>query len=409
MNRMREIAGRPDRAVDYMLREIRHICRDMKKRDPGSEGEREAGTYMADALKRECGCSSVLLESFEEHPSAFYRYFYLSAFFDVFSWLGYWIHPAVSILSGSIALLLFVFQFCLYKQLIDPLFPQKIGTNVTAVRPCSGEVKQRIFLNGHIDAAWEFPLNYYFGGVVFEIPGVMALIGVLTDMVLSVCSLCGCAWSGRAFRFCAVFVPFFVLVAATYNPRRIVDGANDNLSGCYISIALLREMERNGIELEHTEVGALLTGSEEAGLRGAKAWGQKHKNDYTDVPTYILSFDTIHDPKLLAVNEKDLNGTVKADAGLCELFLQAAEETGLPCRRSWVPPFGGSTDSAAFTQAGFRSVGITGLNHKLENYYHTRKDDPDNLNREGLKNCLVITARLIEILEDAVVNGDGSH
>ena len=46
-------------------------------------------------------------------------------------------------------------------------------------------MKQRIFLSGHIDAAWEFPLNYRFGGIVVEIPGGMALIGVLYCLVLS--------------------------------------------------------------------------------------------------------------------------------------------------------------------------------------------------------------------------------
>ena len=55
-----------------------------------------------------------------------------------------------------------------------------------------------------------------------------------------------------------VFVPFFVLIAFTYNPRRVVDGANDNLSGCYMGITVLREMERLGVVLENTEMGVIL-------------------------------------------------------------------------------------------------------------------------------------------------------
>jgi hypothetical protein len=64
-----------------------------------------------------------------------------------------------------------------------------------------------------------------------------------------------------------------------------------------------------------------------------------------------------------------------------------------------VPLFGGSTDSAAFTQGGFRSVGITGLNHRLEDYYHTRNDTGDNLNCAGLENCFRATVTLIESFE----------
>lgn len=387
------------RAVAYMLQEIRHICQDMRKRAPGSEGEHEAALYMAQKLKTDCGCNEVLVESFQEHPCAFYGYFRFSAFFDVLCWAGFYLHPLVSILSGSIAMLLFVFQFCLYKPIIDPLFPACTGTNVTAIRPCKGEVRQRVFLNGHIDAAWEFPLNHYFGGVVFEIPGVMALLGVLLCMTFSVLKLCGFHWVSSVFGWFVVFVPFFVLVAFTYNPKRVVDGANDNLSGCYIGISLLHELEQSGIDLEHTELGVILTGSEEAGLKGAKAWSAMHKNDYKDVPTYIVCYDTIHDPKYLAINGRDLNGTVKADAQLGDLFLSAAKEADVSCKRGWVPPFGGSTDSAAFTQGGFRSIGITGLNHKLEDYYHTRKDSFDNMDRQGLENCFAITVRLLEKLD----------
>ena len=65
-----------------------------------------------------------------------------------------------------------------------------------------------------------------------------------------------------------------------------------------------------------------------------------------------------------------------------------------------VPLFGGATDSAAFTQGGFRSVGITGLNHVLEYYYHTRRDTCDNMDRDGLINCYKAAVKLIGSLEE---------
>ena len=387
-------------AVDFARREITHICRDMKKRAPGSEGEREAAAYMAASLKTDCGCAEVKVEAFKEHPASFYSYFYFSAAFDTLCAASFFIRPWLSILFGCLALILFLFHFVLYKKTIDPFVPEKESVNVTAVKKCSGEVRQRVFLNGHIDAAWEFPLNYRFGGVIFEIPGVMATVGVFFYIALSVFALCGAGGWTRMAGLCGLlFVPFFLLLTITYNPKRVVDGANDNLSGCYIGIAILREMERRGICLAHTEVGVILTGSEEAGLRGAKAWARAHKNDFKDVPTYIISFDTIHDPKQLAVNTRDLNSTVQSDPELCDLFLQAAAEAGVPCKKGIVPLFGGSTDSAAFTQGGFRSIGLTGLNHVLEDYYHTRRDSSDNMNEEGLENCIKATVMLIGMLD----------
>ncbi len=74
----------------------------------------------------------------------------------------------------------------------------------------------------------------------------------------------------------------------------------------------------------------------------------------------------------------------------------AIQGVNVPCKKGWVPPFGGATDSAAFTQGGFRSVGITGLNHKLEDYSHTRRDTWDNLTAKGLENCYKATVQLLE-------------
>ena len=49
-----------------------------------------------------------------------------------------------------------------------------------------------------------------------------------------------------------------------------------------------------GITLENTEVGVILSGSEEAGLRGSKAWCEAHKGEFDDVPTIILSYDIMY-------------------------------------------------------------------------------------------------------------------
>ena len=95
------------------------------------------------------------------------------------------------------------------------------------------------------------------------------------------------------------------------------------------------------------------------------------------------------------VNRRDLNNTVDSDEDLCDYFLLAAEDAGVPCRDGKVPLFGGATDSAAFTQGGFRSIGITGLSHRLERFYHTRLDTPENLSPIALENCFRVTAEFV--------------
>jgi len=395
-------------SVDYMTGQITRICRDLPPRSPGSEGEKAAAAYLAKELRGNCGCDEVRTESFCERPGAFYGYLYFSAALDVLCALSFFIAPWLSLLFGIAAILLMLFQFILYRQVVDPFFPEKQGTNVTAVRRSRAKPRRRVFFNGHIDAAWEWPVNYYLGGVAYAVHVVLTIVGVVFYCVLAVLRILGAgAWVRTAALCGLAFIPFWVGLVFLWDRRRVVDGANDDLSGCMMGMALLRALNKSGVRLEDTEVGVILTGSEEAGLRGAKAWCAAHGGEYRDVPTYIFSYDTIHDPRFLMTNERDLNGTVRSDRALSALFLRAAGEVGVPCRRGWVPPMGGATDSAAFTHGGFRSVGITGLSHKLEPYYHTRRDSYDNLNAEGLENCYAATVRTLELIEGgALEDGD---
>lgn len=407
---LQSIIDKKKEAAEYMVSEITHICKDFEKRDPGSKGEQQACEYMADVLKNEFGCERADVESFKENPGSFFGWIYFTITFVLAAVAISFFYPLVSIILIVVGLLIVFMQFGLYKKFIDRFFPEKTGHNVTAVKSCKGEVKRRIFFNGHPDAAWEWPVNYKLGGVGFEGHAVICGIGAVYYLVISIMLV---AKNGLEYvSFDAdetlgllrliglVFVPFLIGLYWMWNENRIVDGANDNLSGCYMGIAILKALKEEGIEFENTEVGVILTGSEEAGLRGAKAWCAAHKGEFDDVPTFIFSYDTIHDPKYLMTNYRDLNGTVKADKDVSDLFMEAAKELDISCKKGWVPPLGGATDSAAFAQAGFRATGVTGLNHKLEDYYHTRRDTYDNMNEQGLADCFAISVKALEMFDN---------
>ncbi len=408
---LQKIIDKKDAAAQYMLDEITYICKNFEKRDPGSKGEQQACEYMAEVLKKDCGCDRADVESFKENPGSFFGWIYFTITFVLLAIPLFFVFPLASILLILAGLFIVFMQFGLYKKLIDRCFPEKTGHNVTAVKKCTGEVKRRIFFNGHPDAAWEWPVNYKLGGVGFEGHAVLCGIGAIYYLVISIISIVqrggvsfGMMDTGSLLFKLAlgglVFVPFLVGLYWMWNKNRIVDGANDNLSGCYMGIAILKALQDEGIEFENTEIGVILSGSEEAGLRGAKAWCEQHKGEFDDVPTFIFSYDTIHDPKYLMTNYRDLNGTVKADKDVSDLFMEASKEVGIPCKKGWVPPLGGATDSAAFAQAGFRATGVTGLNHKLEDYYHTRRDTYDNMNLEGLAGCFAVSVKALEMFDN---------
>ena len=406
---LKKIIDKKESAAKYIIDEITHVIKTCGKRDPGSEGEKKSCEYMAKVLK-DCGCEDVKIEPCEVAPKAFYGWIYFTITFVLISVAAFFFVPVVGIPLISLGFVLVLLQFGVYKKVLDPFFKKKTSHNVTAIKKCTGEVKRRIIFNGHPDATWEWPVNYALGGVGFEGHAVIVVLGALFYLVLSVMYV---VQNGitvglpdlenpliKAGLWGLLFVPFMIGLYFMENYKLVVDGANDNLTGCYMGIAVLKYLKDEGIELENTEVGVILTGSEEIGLRGSKAWVDAHKNDFKDVPTFIYAFDTINESKYLMANYRDLNGTVKSDAEVADLFYEAAQAIGVPCKKGWIPPLGGAVDAAAFTQGGFRAAGVTGLNHKLERYYHTRLDNVESLNKDGIANCFAATVKTLEMFDN---------
>ncbi|MDR0883081.1 MAG: M20/M25/M40 family metallo-hydrolase [Oscillospiraceae bacterium] len=400
------IRARKDEAAKYMEQEIVHTIKSFGKRRPGSEGETKAVHYMADKL-REYGCDSVTVEPFDVHTGAFMGWIYFCMTVVLAAFGLYFVGERWSQIAAvcliAIGLVLFVGEFVFYFKVIDPLYRKQTSHNVTAVKKPTGEVKQRIFYNGHPDVANEFTFSYHFGFKVYAAHFLGSLVGLGYFVTILVLQLTGILPRETVLLLGyigLIFVPFWVGMYFMSNPKMPVDGANDNLTACYMGIALMKELQEQGIELEHTEVGVLITGSEEEGLRGAKAWAAAHQGEYQDVDTYFFCYDTIRERDYFAVNLKDLNGTVKADAEAGEMFLQAAKTVGVKFSKGLVPFGGGATDSAALAQGGFKSVGITGMNHNLERYYHTREDSYDNLDLTALADCFAVSTQLLEDLEN---------
>ncbi|HRR90576.1 MAG TPA: hypothetical protein P5161_07350, partial [Eubacteriales bacterium] len=45
---------------------------------------------------------------------------------------------------------------------------------------------------------------------------------------------------------------------------------------------------------------------------------------------------------------------------------------------------------------------ITGMDHNLQDYYHTRRDTYDNLDEKGLADCFAVSVQVLEDLENGV-------
>ena len=398
---LRKVIDKKDEAAQFMIDEITHICTKFEKRGPGSYGEQQACEYMAEQLK-ELGCDTTYVDEFKENPGSFFGWIYFTITFCFLALGSYLLNvPVLSIVFIVLGLTLCVLQFGLYKKTVDKFFKEKIGHNAAGFKKPTGEVKRRIIFNGHPDGAWEWPFKYMFTYLGFDIHMIVCFIGAFYTIGIAIANVAGAFDNNpelgtKLGLWGLVFAPFWFGLYFMWNRNKIVDGANDNLSGCYIGIAILKALKDEGIELENTEIGVVLTGSEEAGLRGAKAWCEAHAHEFNDVPTFVYSYDTITQPEYMQANYRDLNSTVKVDKDVSDLYVEACEELGIKCGKGVVPPLGGATDSAAFAQAGMRSTGITALNHALPDFYHTRLDTPDALNKECLADCFAASVKVLE-------------
>lgn len=419
MAKIRDLLNQKYEAAEYMKDEITHVIKTFGKRPPGSEGERKSVEYMQEVCKPLTDSSKI--EPFTLRPAAFYGWIYIDVTIMLIGFILSFFIPILTLLCTGIFMYIMIREFVLYQECVDPLFPKKTSHNMWALKKAKIETRQRIFYNGHPDAAQQWTFNHYFGGIGFVAHFVIAMVGVVYLFVMATAStIVNFVVTKSALGFLSVtklgegaipqqimqilllltfiFIPGWLLMYWLWDERMVVDGANDNLTGCYLGIAVLKFMQENNIELDYTDVGVALTGSEEAGLRGGYAFAKEHKTDYLDVPTIFVSYDTMHEEKYLYVNVSDLNTTVKSNKYACDLYMQACKNTGVQVQAGTVPL--GATDNAAFNKGNLISVGVTALNHNLQDYYHTMKDSYDNLDSDCLAACFAASIECVALLEE---------
>lgn len=370
--------------TNFSVRGIKKICKDVGPRPAGSEQEHEAQKLMAAEL--DGACDKVEIEPFDVHPGAFLGWILTDGIMMIAAIVLFFFGmSAIALALCALSLIFAIVEFLLYKKLLDPFFPKKTSHNVVAVRKPKGEVRRRIIFSGHADSANEWRFTYY-GGSKLLVPIIgLSFVGILLGLVLGIWAVAaGHAFSAadsdalNVMRYVFLaWIPILFTALFFENKKRPVMGANDDLTGCFISMAVVKYMQQHDIRFENTEVWVVLTGSEEAGLRGAKEFCKAHKNELSDVETVFVGLDTIRDYDFAAVYSRDLTGTVKNDAGACALVKEAAKQTGLDLPYKSV--FFGATDAAAVTQAGMKAVSVAAMDPAPAKYYHTRLDTADNL------------------------------
>jgi hypothetical protein len=358
--------------INWGVQIILYIIGRVGPREPASPAEYAAQQIWFDEMSKYC--DTVNLEPFTVRPGCLMAWVYLaSALMILAIFLYNFQQRLIAFICTTIAVVFFIGEFILYKELIDPLYPAKQSVNCVGIIKPELEVTRRIILCGHADSMYEWWYNYLGGHVLFTIVVLVGLVGLLISFVMQII-LCN-AYSGWFAVAQLFWLPFFGALLFFTNWTRIVQGANDNLTGCVAAVAVAKYLSDNGIRLEHTEVRILTSGCEEAGLRGAKAYVRQHPPD--GIETAFIAFDCIREIDKMRIYNRDMTATVALDQKVCNVMQKGGQLAGLNLDFGWI--YFGSTDAAAAQQGGYPSGSFVAMDFGPADFYHTRRDSIDNL------------------------------
>ncbi len=380
--------------TNYSIKSIKNCCKNFGARPTGSEGEKKAQEYMMNDLNN--FCDEVTREEFEVSDKAFMSWVPIGATLVLLAFcmftLGFF---AVSTALFAVTLFMILGEFIFYKPVLDWLFKKKTSANIYGVRKAKGETKKRIILVAHTDSAYEWTYTYKGGrkAVATIIYGAIVAVGV--GLLASVYALIAdgafsdIIWvsDNLILKIVAVIlyltIPILIAAYRFSNFKLSVTGANDNLSGVFISSAVQKYLKDNDIRFENTEVCVLLSGAEEAGLRGSKSFVRNHPElKDGNIETVVVSIDTIAELDFMKIYDKDMTGTVKNDSRVASLIQSGAKIAGFDVPTGTIEL--GSTDSAAFSQAGIPAASFVAMNPAPAKYYHTRLDTVEALSAQAI-------------------------
>ncbi|OHT13562.1 putative aminopeptidase [Tritrichomonas foetus] len=384
--------------INYVVQMINYVIDTVGSREPGSPDEHAGQELMLNDLKNYC--DSVDFEYFQVHPKALLGWVVIDAFLLIAATFFYNMnYRLISFFCSLASVVILFFEFILYWEFVDFLFPKKTSSNVVGIRKPTGEVKRRAIFNGHTDSNYEWWYNYLGGGHCLALVVVLGLAGAVISLILQIILYKEYTTWYATLQLC--FLPAYAALLFFTNWNEVVPGANDNLTGSVAAMAVAKYLADNDIRFENTEVRVVLTGCEESGLRGSKAYVKAHPPD--DIETAFFAFDTLRDLSDMAIYTRDLTGTVQHDLRVCNIMKRAGQLGGLdlPFRTL----FFGASDAAAQSQGGIPAGLFAAMDPTPASYYHTRRDTQDNLEPIAIGHGLDVAVGSLFIFNEEGLSG----
>lgn len=346
------------------------LCR-LPHRGSTTRLEAEAARRLADRL-RETG-ADVRVEPFSAPRDTLYRGPALVTIAAGLACTLAWSHPWWGLAVQIVFLAILVGELLGSLAVdFDLILPRSPSQNIVAVWPGDPSLERSpLVLMAHYDtqkASWLFHprlvpwLPAIFGLAYAALGGATAALGA---HALSPAA----GWPAPVARVCAVVLLVFAALLAWGGWRGVdVPGANDNGSGVALALALAERWRDDPPSARPLWV--VLTGAEEVGERGAKAFLRHHATALDPRETLIVNLDNIGGGQLRFLTGEGLLRYYPYDAHLLSaarvLSMHRAPDRVGPWRNLVLP-----TDALPFAARGFRVITFVGIGRggAIPNYH----------------------------------------
>jgi len=381
-------------------------CRDVAQDLAG-----ELATY-SDVVER---------EPFKLHPRAFLDWIRILVVIYPVSLSMLWIGlPLVSLVLVAAGILILVFEFFLYHEVVDRFFPAADGVNVHGILEPKAEVLQTVVFSGHHDSARVFnflakkPELYMLrigsGLGAFLLLFLVALIQSIKTAVGG--HLFQVGLSSAGWMVLDVILTLLLPCVAflwDFASKEGTPGAGDNLIACAMGVEIAHYFHQNrseGNPLQHTRLVVASFDGEECGLRGARAFFTKHKKEFEAVPTWNFNVDCPYYAKDLFFLTSDINGSVRLSQDMATTCVAIARSMGFEATSQPIAFLTGGTDAAEAAKTGVNAVTLMAMpwdNKERSSVYHTLDDIPSAIEPRAVEETLSIAIKFIEQLDKGLL------
>ncbi len=385
--------------TDLTLEHIKHFAEEIGPRGSCTEAERKGHEY----------CRKVLGElKYDVHweefraPLSAWQPFALATGIVLGATLISLIDGIGPLAAAALTLIAIVSFFLHATHRDNPLLwflPAGESQNVWVKAESKKEPKRTVVIDAHVDThrtAWAMSGKGPFTFLqVLTTVGPVAMVALLVVFVMRIFGASP-VLETISLALAAIVLITFVFVLLP-DLTKFVPGANDNASGAATVLDFAARLKKK--PLENTEVFLLLSGSEEVGAFGARAFVAAHP-ELTDVDYLVV--DNIGGKDTLAhyILDETLVMPVKSDPGLLALAREVADQNG-DVQAQPKNLRGAYTNMTPISMAGRR--GIAFVNYRPSDGmipdWHQQTDTVDRLDLDILTGTQDYIWEIVEALD----------